>query len=73
MSTNTNYGLDAELSRQLDQYFATTGQGFNAYLVGRGRRRQIDYLARLSDDDLAHLGITRGEIVRHVFRGGQPH
>jgi len=73
MSAHTNYGLDAELSRQLDQYFASVGQGFNAYLIGRAHHRQIAYLARLSDEDLAHLGITRGEIVRHVFRRGLPH
>ena len=68
MSTHANYGLDPQLSRQLDQYFCTVGQGFNAYLEGRARREQIAYLARLSDEDLAQLGITRNEIVRHVFR-----
>lgn len=68
MTSYANYGLDAELSRQLDQYFSTVGQGFNAYLEGRARRRQIAYLARLSDEDLAHLGIRRDEIVRRVFR-----
>jgi uncharacterized protein YjiS (DUF1127 family) len=72
MSSHANYGLDAELSRQLDHYFATVGQGFNAYVEGRARRGQIAYLARLNDADLAHLGITRDEIVRHVFRDGRP-
>ncbi len=68
MTVHANYGLDEELSRQLDRYFSTIGQGFNAYVEGRSRRRQIEYLAKLSDADLAHLGITRDEIVRHVFR-----
>jgi len=65
---HANYGLNADLSRQLDQYFATLGQGFNAYTLGRAQRQKIDYLDRLSDTDLAHLGIRRDEIVRHVFR-----
>jgi uncharacterized protein YjiS (DUF1127 family) len=65
---HANYGLNAALSQQLDQYFVTLGQGFNAYTLGRAHRRKIDYLDRLSDSDLAHLGIRRDEIVRHVFR-----
>jgi len=67
MSARANYELDAELSRQLDRDFSTIGQGCNAYLERRWRRRQR-YLAKLSDGDLARMGITRAEIVRHVFR-----
>ena len=73
MTTLTNYGLNPELSQQLDQYFASLGQGFNAYVEGRARRGQIAYLDRLSDGDLAHLGITRDQIVRHVFRHRHAH
>lgn len=68
MSIPATPALSAELSRQLDQYFVTLGQGVNAYLHAHGRRRQIAYLDRLSDADLVELGITRDQIVHHVFR-----
>lgn len=68
MAMQTNYGLNPDLSHQLDQYFASVGQGFNAYVEGRARRNQIAYLDRLSDSDLAKLGISRDRIVHHVFR-----
>ncbi|WP_209424533.1 DUF1127 domain-containing protein [Pararhodobacter sp. SW119] len=60
--------LTPRLRAQADRFFATLGQGFNSYIERRSRRAQIEYLDSLSDAELAKRGITRDQIVQHVFR-----
>ena len=36
---------------------------------GASATREVERLSRLSDAELARLGITREGIVRHAFRG----
>ena len=56
------------LRAQLDRFFASVGQGFNAYLEARSRRDQIDALMAMSDAQLQERGITRDGIIHYVFR-----
>lgn len=60
--------LGQGLRAQADQFFARLGQGFNAYLELRSRSAEIAALNRLSDADLAAMGLARDRIVAHVFR-----
>ena len=60
--------LTQGLRAQADRLFARLGQGFNAYLELRGRSAEIGALNRLSDAELAAMGLTRDRIVAHVFR-----
>ena len=34
------------------------------------RMTRLDYLSRLTDEQLARRGLRRDDIVRHVYRGG---
>ena len=56
------------LRARLDAFFATIGQGMNAYMESRSRMHQINRLNALSDEELAEMGLKRDEIPRHVFR-----
>lgn len=56
------------LRAQVDRFFARVGQGFNTYLECLARRDEIEYLNNLSDAELANRGLTRDQIVQHVFR-----
>ncbi len=56
------------INDRIDSFFASIGQGFNAYLERRTRRGEIERLNALSDAQLAKLGITRERIPHHVFR-----
>lgn len=47
---------------------ARLGQGLSAYADRRSRRAQVEFYESLSDADLAARGISREDIVRHVFR-----
>jgi uncharacterized protein YjiS (DUF1127 family) len=51
-----------------DGFFASLGQGFNAYLERLSRADQVRRLDAMSDGEHAELGIRRDEIVRFVFR-----
>jgi len=46
--------------------------GFLNFLVSintaQSRVRQIEFLCALSDEELAQRGLTRQDIVRHVYR-----
>ena len=53
---------------EFDTFFASLGQGFNAYLERLSRADEVRRLDAMSDEQLAGLGIRRSEIVRHVFR-----
>lgn len=52
----------------LDTFFASLGQGFNAYLVSRARLTEIQRLNAKSDRELAGMGLRREDIPRHVYR-----
>ncbi|WP_238381018.1 hypothetical protein [Alkalilacustris brevis] len=56
------------LRAQIDRVFTRIGQGFNAYLECLARRDEIEYLNSLSDAELTRRGLTRDQIVQHVFR-----
>lgn len=56
------------ISSRIDGFFAGLGQGCNAYLESRARRDEIARLDAMSDGELARLGLTRDQIVAHVFR-----
>ncbi|GGD24897.1 DUF1127 domain-containing protein [Sinisalibacter lacisalsi] len=48
---------------------AAIGTFFVEYAEFRSRRGEIEALQRLSDDQLAARGLTRDDIVPHVFAG----
>lgn len=68
MAFITTTDFSPRMRAQIDRFFATLGQGFNAYLEARSRRDQIERLQSMSDAELARLGISRDRIVQHVFR-----
>ncbi|SEM96062.1 hypothetical protein SAMN04488003_10733 [Loktanella fryxellensis] len=69
MTTQTHdTPTDFAIRAQIDAFFATIGQGFNAYMVRASRVDRIKALEALSDAELAHKGIARDRIVHHVFR-----
>lgn len=57
-----------EIRQRIDAAFARLGQGVNAYVEARSRRDRIEALEAKSDADLARMGLTRDQIVAHVFR-----
>lgn len=67
-NTTADITLSDEQRARFDGFFATLGQGFNAYLERLSRADQVRRLDAMSDDELARIGIGRDEIVRHVFR-----
>jgi uncharacterized protein YjiS (DUF1127 family) len=60
--------LSTQTRGRLDAFFASIGQGFNAYIETISRRHQIETLYARSDAELADMGLTREDIPRHVFR-----
>lgn len=52
----------------LGRFLASIMERLESYAHVRSRRDQIDALEALSDAELAKMGITREEIVHHVFR-----
>lgn len=68
MAFTTTNDFSPRMRAQIDRFFASLGQGFNAYLEARTRRDQIERLQLMSDAQLAELGISRDRIVHHVFR-----
>ena len=55
------------LNRKIDLFFASRGMGVNGYGLKRARLRQILALECASDADLALIGLTRDDILPHVF------
>lgn len=66
--TNPTPIFAPSIQRRLDAFFASMGQGFNAYVEARARRVQIEALYALDDTQLADMGLTREHIPHHVFR-----
>ncbi|WP_066703962.1 hypothetical protein [Celeribacter ethanolicus] len=56
------------LRARLDLFFATLGQGVNAYAVRRKRLGELARLDALSNEELLAMGITRDRIPHYVFR-----
>ncbi|MBE9638421.1 hypothetical protein [Salipiger mangrovisoli] len=56
------------LRARIDAYFAGVGQGLNAYALRRERMYEILVLESQSDERLAEMGLTREQILPHVFR-----
>ncbi|WP_101065377.1 hypothetical protein [Roseovarius salinarum] len=51
----------------LDHYFASRGQGVNAYLLRRQRGAEVARLNAMTDSELAQMGLTRAGIPAFVF------
>jgi len=60
--------MSPQIRRGLDDFLASVGQGFNAYIEKRSRVPQIAELDAKSDEELAKMGLRRDEIPRYVFR-----
>ncbi|MDD9706924.1 MAG: hypothetical protein QUV10_03495 [Paracoccaceae bacterium] len=69
-TTNLTQATDtrARLMARVDAFFATLGQGMNAYMHRKSRMDEIEALHAKSDAELAEIGITRDDIPRYVFR-----
>jgi len=68
MAYVTTNDFSPRMRAQIDRFFASVGQGFNAYVEARSRRDQIERLQVMSDAQLDKLGINRDGIVQYVFR-----
>lgn len=55
-------------SKSFRQLIQALGVRFAYYLEAQSRGTEIARLQAKSDDELAHLGLTRDGIVAHVFR-----
>ena len=49
-------------------FFDGLSRGFHAYAERHSRLDQIQKLNAKSDDELKLMGLTRGDIPRHVYR-----
>ena len=58
----------AAVRANLDRFFVSMGQGFNAYLESQGRVAEIERLSSKTDEELAAIGLRREDIPRYVFR-----
>lgn len=69
-STNLTHSTDtrARMMARVDAFFATLGQGMNAYMHRKSRMDEIMALNAKTDAELAALNITRDDIPRYVFR-----
>ncbi|MBY6002367.1 hypothetical protein KUV62_00500 [Salipiger bermudensis] len=56
------------LKQKIDLYFANLGLGLNPYGLRKARMREIIHLEMKSDDQLARMGLSRDDILPHVFR-----
>ncbi|WP_425072687.1 DUF1127 domain-containing protein [Sagittula sp. S175] len=56
------------LNRRIDTFFVERGLGFNPSSLRRSRLREIIELEVRTDHELADIGLTRDQILPHVFR-----
>ncbi|CUH83897.1 DUF1127 domain-containing protein [Thalassovita mediterranea] len=61
--------LFAALSARFSQALSAIAQRMMAYGEARSHYREIQALERLSDAELAGMGLKRDNIVRHALRG----
>ena len=52
----------------MNRFFTGIGNNLINYWERRSRADQIERLRAKSDEELASMGLSRGTIVRHVFR-----
>ena len=64
----THAGHDFGIVKTLRAVAHAVAEGFALYAERNSRSAQIDRLNRLSDAELAEMGLTRDRIVFHVFR-----
>jgi uncharacterized protein YjiS (DUF1127 family) len=64
----TQIATRSSMLARVDAFFATLGQGMNAYVLRKSRMVEIDALNAKSDAELAALGTSRDDIPRYVFR-----
>ncbi len=57
----------APLGSRIDRYFAGIGLGVNPYGLRRARMARIIDLEMKSDAQLARMGLSRDDILPHVF------
>ncbi|CUH68330.1 MAG: DUF1127 domain-containing protein [Pseudomonadota bacterium] len=63
-----NHIENAGLVARMGQLWSGLVQGMIAYGESRSRFNEIQALERMSDRELADIGLKRDQIVRHVFR-----
>jgi hypothetical protein len=66
-STTTNIARSGDLFDKIANAFHTTVAVMANASVGMACSREAERLARLSDEDLAKLGLTRDRIIQHAF------
>lgn len=64
---NSSYTDDAQRSA-ISDFVTGLANGFAAHSQRRARTDQMRAISRLSDDDLAQIGLPREHIPFHVFR-----
>lgn len=72
MAQTSNLTTGPSLARTLTAPFAALGRFFTAIAEARPLVQQFNRLNEMSDEDLAALGTTRGEMVQKII-GRQVH
>jgi hypothetical protein len=67
-TVTTNTSASGHLGREVPGFFAKIWHGLIAIAEVNPRLKQLEYLASLSDTELAAKGLRREDIARHVFR-----
>lgn len=67
-NATTELSHAAPIKARLDAFFASLGQGFNAYLERKSRSTEIAHLQAKTDEELAAMGLKRDDIAHYVFR-----
>jgi len=49
-------------------FFGAISSGVSRLLAARNRSGQVQRLQKLSDEELADIGLSRDTIMRHVYR-----
>lgn len=52
----------------IDRFLSAMRQAISCFSDSLARRDEYEYLAGLSDGELARRGLSRDQIARHVFR-----
>ncbi|OIP87573.1 MAG: hypothetical protein AUK37_01215 [Rhodobacterales bacterium CG2_30_65_12] len=67
MAITASHTLPIHHHAPIARAFAALGDAIMRLAEARSRNGQFEQLKRLSDADLARLGLTRDGIARHVF------
>ena len=68
MRDNVTIALShSSLKTRIDLFFVSRGLGVNPYSLRRARLREIIALESQTDAELARQGLTREDILPHVF------